>query len=126
MPALGSRKGYQYTVALRAGKAGWTNGIGKETKQSFPGTLVAETMRRTIATMWFGGPTVLCWMALSSPTDIVSTHASVARAAQGPEAHHPDLRDPVAQDLRAHPPHLRDPVVLKEGDHPYTSHLTVS
>ena len=75
--------------------------------------------------MWFGGPTAPCWTALSSPADIVATHPSEARAAQGPVALLADLRDLVGQGLKADPLHLRD-LAAEEADHPYTSHLTVS
>ncbi len=113
-------------VALRVGKAASINGIGTKTKQFFPGTLAVEVMWRTIATMWFGGPTVPCWTVLSSPAGIVATHPSEVQAAQGPVAHPPGLPDPVAQGLKAHPLHRRDLVALEEADHPDTSHLTVS
>jgi hypothetical protein len=129
MPAFGSRKGYQFTAALRGGKAAWINGIGEKTKQFFPGTLAAETIWRTIAIMWFGGLTVLCWTALSSPAVIVETRPLEAAAAQGPEALRADHRDQVVQGLKAHLLHLRDPAALvaqEEADHPYTLHLTAS
>jgi hypothetical protein len=126
MPALGSRKGYQYTVALRAVKAGWTNGIGKETKQFFPETLADQTIRRTIATMWSGVQTVPYLTVLSSPVDLVATHPSEVRAAQGPAALLADLLGPVVQDLMALHHHLRDLTALEEADPPYTSHPTVS